>query len=59
VTPQNYGGGILYENPNGGILRFNQNQHQIAEMPSIVKEKLRYLPNIVKVLVTPSHKNIR
>ncbi|XP_058794840.1 serine/threonine-protein kinase PLK4 [Phymastichus coffea] len=59
VTPQNYGGGIMYESPTGKVLRFNQNQPQSSEMPAIVREKLRYLPNIVKLLVQPSHKIIR
>ncbi|OXU23422.1 hypothetical protein TSAR_006105 [Trichomalopsis sarcophagae] len=59
VTPQNYGGGMLYESPSGSVLRFNQQQHQSNEIPSIVREKLCYLPNIVKLLVQPSHKNIR
>ena len=59
VSPQSYGGGIVYESTNGIVTRYNQHYHQNSEVPYVVNEKLRHLPTIIKYLVQPKHKNIR
>lgn len=59
VSPQTYGGGIVYESNNGMVTKYNQNYQQNSEVPHIVKEKLRHLPVVIKYLVQPKHKNIR
>ncbi|XP_012288170.1 serine/threonine-protein kinase PLK4 [Orussus abietinus] len=59
VSPQSYGGGILYENGNGSIARYNQDCHQNLDVPSAVREKLQHLPVVIKHLVPPKHKNLR
>ncbi|KAJ8668601.1 hypothetical protein QAD02_010264 [Eretmocerus hayati] len=56
MTPN---GGILYRSPSGNVLPFNKDQNQSAGLPSVVKEKLHHLPNIVKLLVQRASKNIR
>ncbi|XP_043253044.1 serine/threonine-protein kinase PLK4 isoform X2 [Colletes gigas] len=58
VSPQSYGGGIIYECNNGTVTRYNQH-YQNSEVPHIVREKLRHLPTVIKCLVQPKHKNIR
>ncbi|CAK9819361.1 Serine/threonine-protein kinase PLK4 [Anthophora plagiata] len=59
VSPQCYGGGIIYESNNGTVTKYNQHYQQNSEVPHVVKEKLRYLPTVIKYLVQPKHKNIR
>ncbi|XP_034196457.2 polo like kinase SAK [Osmia lignaria lignaria] len=59
VSPQTYGGGIVYESNNGMVTRYNQHYQQNSEVPHIVKEKLRHLPVVIKYIVQPKHKNIR
>ncbi|KAG7206897.1 hypothetical protein KM043_000794 [Ampulex compressa] len=59
VSPQNYGGGIVYEGNNGIVTRYNQQYQQNSEVPYAVREKLRHLPTVIKCLVQPKHKNIR
>ncbi|XP_003702230.2 polo like kinase SAK [Megachile rotundata] len=59
VSPQTYGGGIVYESNNGMVTKYNQNYQQNSEVPHIVREKLRHLPVVIKYLVQPKHKNIR
>ncbi|XP_076236304.1 polo like kinase SAK [Calliopsis andreniformis] len=59
VSPQSYGGGIVYESNSGAITRYNQHYHQNSEVPHVVKEKLCDLPTVIKYLVQPKHKNIR
>ncbi|XP_031844945.1 polo like kinase SAK isoform X2 [Nomia melanderi] len=58
VSPQSYGGGIIYESNNGTVTRYNQ-RYQNSEVPHIVKDKLRHIPTVIKYLVQPMHKNIR
>ena len=58
-TPPN---DILYESPNGEIVRYNQNQSRRKDMPRVIHEKMQHLPNIARLLVqadVPKHKSIR
>ncbi|KAK0176155.1 hypothetical protein PV328_000320 [Microctonus aethiopoides] len=57
VSPQSCGGGILYESPNGMITKYLKNHN--VEVPPEIREKLQYLPTIIKYLVQPRHRNIR
>ncbi|XP_076642183.1 polo like kinase SAK isoform X1 [Halictus rubicundus] len=58
VSPQSYGGGIVYESNNGTVTRYNQH-YQNSEVPHMVRDKLCQLPTVIKYLVQPKHKNIR
>ncbi|KZC12596.1 Serine/threonine-protein kinase PLK4 [Dufourea novaeangliae] len=58
VSPQSYGGGIMYESNSGTVTRYNQH-YQNSEVPHVVRDKLRHLPTVIKCLVQPKHKNIR
>ncbi|CAL7936789.1 unnamed protein product [Xylocopa violacea] len=59
VSPQTYGGGIIYKSNNGTVTKYNQHYQQNSEVSQVVKEKLRHLPTVIKHLVQPKHKNIR
>ncbi|XP_043289776.1 serine/threonine-protein kinase PLK4 [Venturia canescens] len=59
VSPQSFGGGIMYESNAGIVTRYNQNYQQTSQVPFQIREKLKHLPMVIKHLVQPKAKNLR
>ena len=59
VSPQSFGGGIMFESNNGIVTRYNQNYQKTSQVPHPVREKLRQLPLVIEHLIQPKHKSIR
>ncbi|XP_034942136.1 serine/threonine-protein kinase PLK4 [Chelonus insularis] len=59
MSPQNYSSGIQYVNQYGMITKYSTNHHQNTQVPYDVREKLKYVPTVLKYLVQSQHESIR